>query len=126
MMWIDLNGEENSKKFRGYNFSKEVLNDWTNEWLSLKLDSLNEIDNKGNFIESTLNDLSPKINLKNFNKIFDIYCLIKKDLSITQRINLLFKDDYSCTLKKHYYSGLLFVSILSNDIERYKKDTRRN
>ncbi|MDE6656378.1 MAG: hypothetical protein K2J85_05235, partial [Anaeroplasmataceae bacterium] len=56
MMWIDLNGKENSKKFRGYNFPEETLYEWTNEWLSFKLNTLKEIENIGDFLESTLND----------------------------------------------------------------------
>lgn len=120
MMWIDLNGEDNSKKFRGYNFSEDILADWTNEWLSIKLDSL-EIENKGDFIETTLNDLSSKIYLVNFNKIISIYNLIKKDLPIEQRIHILFNEEYSDTLKKHFYSGLLYIALLNKDTNNYQR-----
>lgn len=108
MSWMDRNGFDNASLFRSYNFDKELLDSWANEWLQFKIDEL-----KTNFDFTILrydfiDDFSDRINKKNFLQLVAIYNNHKNEIPKEKRMNILYYNYYSEVLSKLFEYGLLY------------------
>lgn len=109
LMYIDQGEWGNADKFNSYRFDNDTLNNWTNEWIALKLSTASfPIDT--NELFSIVNDLGYRFDCENTEKLISIYYKLQNVISDEEKINLLFRYDFSEVLNKRFYYGIIYIT----------------